>query len=77
MRKTKLSFDLFARQHGNDGYLRVSTGTQGPPSSCKKQVSKASIAKIVGVSLLLSRKVFENVSSLFANESEFVIIGMH
>jgi|SRR5271165_1301837 len=27
--------------------------------------------------LLLSRKLFENVSSLFANESEFVIIGMH
>jgi hypothetical protein len=27
--------------------------------------------------LLLSRKLFENVSSLFANESKFVIIGMH
>jgi hypothetical protein len=27
--------------------------------------------------LLLSRKLFESVNSLFANESEFVIIGMH
>jgi len=27
--------------------------------------------------LMLSRKLFENVSSLFANESEFVIIEMH
>jgi hypothetical protein len=32
-------------------YLRVSTGTQGPPILLQKQVSKASIAKIVGVSL--------------------------
>jgi hypothetical protein len=30
------SLDLFARQHGNDG---VSTGTQGPPFSCKSDVS--------------------------------------
>ena len=30
-----------------------------------------------GRGALLSRKLFENVNSLFANESEFVIIGMH
>ena len=93
--KAKLSFDLCAQQHGNDGLstgaqkpehlsqttmcmrissknnivrglnrsisrtppspqangfgLRVSTGTQGSAILLQKQVSKASIAKIVGV----------------------------
>ncbi len=86
MRKTKLSFDLFAQQHGNDGLFARFYGTFQPRSLSRghsfevskydgknevypdliqgqkikakrsaillqKQVSKASIAKIVGVSL--------------------------
>jgi len=51
IRKTKLSFDLFAQQHGNDGLFArflPAPRVRHPPA---KQVSKASIAKIVGVSL--------------------------
>src|SRR4029077_819510 len=51
MRKTKLSFDLFARQHGNDGLFTRFYRHPGPAILLQKQVSKASIAKIVGVSL--------------------------
>src|ERR1700758_3107892 len=52
MRKTKLSFDLFrATAWQRRAYLRVSTGSQGSAILLQKQVSKASIAKIVGVSL--------------------------
>ena len=52
MRKTKLSFDLFARQHGNDGLFTRFYRHPGPAILLQKQVSKASIAKIVGVSPL-------------------------
>jgi hypothetical protein len=48
MRKTKLPLTFSRDSMATTAYLRVSTGTQGPP---QKQVSKASIAKIVGVSL--------------------------
>ena len=51
MRKTKLSFDLFARQHGNDGLFVRFYRHSGSAILLQKQVSKASIAKIVGVSL--------------------------
>jgi hypothetical protein len=51
MRKTKLSFDLFARQHGNDGLFARFYRHPGSAILLQKQVSKASIAKIVGVSL--------------------------
>ena len=51
MHKTKLSFDLFARQHGNDGLFTRFYRHPGPAILLQKQVSKASIAKIVGVSL--------------------------
>jgi hypothetical protein len=51
MRKTKLPFDLFARQHGNDGLFTRFYRHPGPAILLQKQVSKASIAKIVGVSL--------------------------
>ena len=51
MRKTKLSFDLFARQHGNDGLFTRFYRHPGPAILLQKQFSKASIAKIVGVSL--------------------------
>ena len=51
MRKTKLSFDLFARQHGNDGLFVRFYRHSGSAILPQKQVSKASIAKIVGVSL--------------------------
>jgi hypothetical protein len=37
MRKTKLSFNLFAQQHGNDGLFARFYGSQGPPSSCKSR----------------------------------------
>src|SRR5208282_149203 len=51
MRTTKLSFDLFARQHGNDGLFARFYRHPGSAILLQKQVSKASIAKIVGVSL--------------------------
>src|SRR4029077_15514503 len=51
MRKTKLSFNLFAQQHGNDGLFARSYRQPGSAILLQKQVSKASIAKIVGVSL--------------------------
>jgi hypothetical protein len=51
MRKTKLSFDLFARQHGNDGLFTRFYRHPGSAILLQKQVSKVSIAKIVGVSL--------------------------
>jgi hypothetical protein len=51
MRKTKLSFDLFAQQHGNDGLFARFYRHPGSAILLQKQVSKASIAKIVGVSL--------------------------
>ena len=51
MRKTKLSFDLFARQHGNDALFTRFCRHPAPAILLQKQVSKASIAKIVGVSL--------------------------
>jgi hypothetical protein len=50
MRKTKLSFDLFARLHGNDGLITRFYRHPGSAILLQKQVSKASIAKIVGVS---------------------------
>jgi hypothetical protein len=60
MRKTKLSFNLFAQQHGNDGLFARFYRQPGSAILLQKQVSKASIAKIVGVSLppftALSRK---------------------
>ena len=60
MRKTKLSFDLFAQQHGNDGLFARFYWHPRSAILLQKQVSKASIAKIVGVSLppftALSRK---------------------
>jgi hypothetical protein len=52
MRKTKLSFDLFARQHGNDGLFARFYRHPGSAILLQKQVSKASIAKIVSVSLI-------------------------
>jgi hypothetical protein len=62
MRKTKLSFDLFAQQHGNDGLFARFYRHPGSAILLQKQVSKASIAKIVGVSLppftALSRRRF-------------------
>jgi hypothetical protein len=48
MRKTKLSFDLFAQQHGNDGLFARFYRHPGSAILLQKQVSKASIAKIVG-----------------------------
>ena len=51
MRKAKLSFDLFAQQHGNDGLFARFYRHSGSAILLQKQVSKASIAKIVGVSL--------------------------
>jgi hypothetical protein len=51
MRKTKLSFDLFARQHGNDGLFACFYRHPGSAILLQKQASKASIVKIVGVSL--------------------------
>jgi hypothetical protein len=51
MRKTKLSFDLFARQHCNDGLFARFYRLPGSAMLLQKQISKASIAKIVGVSL--------------------------
>ena len=51
MRKAKLSFDLFAQQHGNDGLFARFYRHPGSAILLQKQVSKASIAKIVGVSL--------------------------
>jgi hypothetical protein len=51
MRKTKLSFDLFAQQHGNDGLFARFYRHPGSAILLQKQVSKASIAKIVGISL--------------------------
>jgi hypothetical protein len=51
MRKTKLSFDLFAQQHGNNGLFTRFYRHPGFAILLQKQVSKASIAKIVGVSL--------------------------
>ena len=51
MRKTKLSFDLFARQRGNDGLFARFYRHPGSAILLQKQVSKASIAKIVGASL--------------------------
>jgi hypothetical protein len=53
MRKTKLSFDLFAQQHGNDGLFAHFSIYRHPESAIllQKQVSKASIAKMVGGSL--------------------------
>src|ERR1700676_4863000 len=51
MHKTKLSFDLFAQQHGNDGLFARFYRHPGSAILLQKQVSKASIAKIVGVSL--------------------------
>jgi len=51
MRKTKLSFDLFARQHGNDGLFARFYRHPESAILLQKQVSKTSIAKIVGVSL--------------------------
>jgi hypothetical protein len=50
MRKTKLSFDLFAQQHGNDGLFARFYRHPGSAILLQKQVAKASIAKIVGVS---------------------------
>jgi hypothetical protein len=62
MRKTKLSFDLFAQQHGNDGLFARFYWHPRSAILLQKQVSKASIAKIVGVSLppftALSRRRF-------------------
>jgi hypothetical protein len=49
--KAKLSFDLFAQQHGNDGLFAGFYRHPGSAILLQKQVSKASIAKIVGVSL--------------------------
>jgi len=49
MRKAKLSFDLFAQQHGNDGLFARFYRHPGSAILLQKQVSKASIAKIVGV----------------------------
>ena len=37
MRKTKLSFDLSCNSMATTAYLRVSTGTHGPPSSYKSR----------------------------------------
>jgi hypothetical protein len=51
MRKTKLSFNLFAQQHGNDGLFARFYRQTGSAILLQKQVSKASIAKIVGISL--------------------------
>src|SRR6266404_1143438 len=51
MRKAKLSFDLFAQQHGNDGLFACFYRHPGSAILLQKQVSNASIAKIVGVSL--------------------------
>ena len=51
MRKTKLSFDLFAQQHGNDGLFARFYRHPGSAILLQKQVSKAFIAMIVGVSL--------------------------
>ena len=51
MRKTKLSFNLVAQQHGNDGLFARFYRQPGSAILLQKQVSKASIAKIVGVSL--------------------------
>ena len=48
MRKTKLSFDLFAQQHGNDSLFARFYGHPGSAILLQKQVSKAFIAKIVG-----------------------------
>jgi hypothetical protein len=44
MRKTKLSFDLFARQHCNDGLFARFYRHPGSAILLQKQVSKASIA---------------------------------
>jgi hypothetical protein len=37
MRKTKLSLTFSRNSMATTAYLRVSTGTQGPPSSCKSR----------------------------------------
>jgi beta-keto acid cleavage enzyme len=51
MRKTKLSFDLLAQQHGDDGLFARFYRHPGSAVLLQQQVSKASISKIVGVSL--------------------------
>ena len=51
MRKTKLSVNLFAQQRGNDGLFARFYRQPGSAILLQKQVSKASIAKIVGISL--------------------------
>ena len=51
MRKTKLSLTLFAQQHGNDGLFARFYRHSRSAILLQKPVSKASIAKIVCVSL--------------------------
>jgi hypothetical protein len=51
MRNTKLSFGLFAQQDGNDGLFARFYRHPGSAMLLQKHVSKASIAKIVCVSL--------------------------
>ena len=51
MRKAKLSFNLFAQQHGNDGLFARFYRHPGSGHPPQRQVSKAPIAKIAGGSL--------------------------